>query len=64
MIDALATLWVNVCVAYLLAVTQATAIIEDGAPGEESDPYDYDEIVTTKEADAIDVSPPRSYTQR
>ena len=46
-LDALAMPWVNARVAYLLAVWQATATIEDGKP-EESDPSDYDEIVTTK----------------
>ena len=45
--------WVNAWVAYLLALQQATATIEDGEP-EESDPSDYDEIVTTKEAKTID----------
>ena len=46
--------WVNAQVVYLLAVWQATATIEDGKP-EESDPSDYDEIVTTKESETIDV---------
>ena len=40
-------------VAYLLAVRWATATIEDGNP-EESDFSDYDETVTTKEAETID----------
>ena len=52
-IDALATPWVNAWVAYLLAVRQATATIEDFALGEQSDPNDYDEIVTTKETETI-----------
>ena len=39
--------------AYLLAVRQATATVEDGALSEESDPND-DEIVTTKETETID----------
>ena len=52
-IDALATPWVNAQVAYLLAVWWAMATIEDSNP-EESDPSDYDEIVTTKEADTKD----------
>ena len=52
-IDALATQWVNAFVAYLLAVWQATATIEDSNVGE-SDPNDYDDIVTTKEAETID----------
>ena len=45
--------WVNVWVAYLLAVRWATATIEDGK-SQKSDPGDYDEIVTTKEAETID----------
>ena len=45
--------WVNVQVAYLLAVQQATATIEDGK-SVESDPGNYEEIVTTKEAETID----------
>ena len=52
-IDALAMPWVNTQVAYLLAVQLATATIEDGKPGE-SDPGDYDEIVTTKDTKTID----------
>ena len=52
-IDALAMPWVNAQVAYLLVVRWTTATIEDGDP-EESDPNDYDEIVTTKEAETID----------
>ena len=52
-IDALMMPLVNAQVAYLLAVWQATATTEDGEPGE-SDPNDYDEIVTTKEAKTID----------
>ena len=45
--------WVNIWVAYFLVVQWATATIEDGKP-EESDPSDYDEIVTTKKAKTID----------
>ena len=45
--------WVNAQVAYLLAVQWATATIEDGK-SVESDPGDYDEVVTTKEAKTID----------
>ena len=45
--------WVNVWVAYLLVVLQATATIEDDEP-EDSDPSDCDEIVTTKKAKTID----------
>ena len=51
--DALMMPWVNARVAYVLAVWWATATIEDGKP-EESDPSDYDEIVTTKEAETTD----------
>ena len=46
-IDALVMPWVNARVAYPLAVWRTTATIGDGKP-EESDPSDYDEIVTTK----------------
>ena len=53
-IDALVMPWVNMPVAYLLVVREVTATIEDGALGGESDPNDYDEIVTTKEAETID----------
>ena len=52
-VDTLAMPWVNAKVAYLLVVQQTTATIEDGKP-EESDPSDYDEIVTTKESETID----------
>ena len=52
-IDALLIPWLNAWVAYLLAVQWSTATIEDGKP-EESDPSDYDEIVTTKESKTID----------
>ena len=45
--------WVNAQVAYLLVVRQATAMREDGNP-EELDSNDYDEIVTTKEAETVD----------
>ena len=51
-IDALVTPCVNAQVAYLLAVRWATATIEGGKSGE-SDPSDYDEIVTTKEAKTL-----------
>ena len=47
--------WANAQVAYLLAVWQATATVEDdkvAAGG--SDPSDYDEVVTTKDTEAID----------
>ena len=52
-IDALATLWVNAHVAYLLVVQWATATEVDGSV-EESDPSSYDDIITTKEARTID----------
>ena len=52
-IDALVTPWVNAWVAYLLAVQQATAAVEDNKLVEVG-PCDYDEIVTTKEAETID----------
>ena len=45
--------WVNAQVAYLLVVQWATATIEDDKPGK-SDPSDYEEIVTTKEAETTD----------
>ena len=47
--DVLGKCWV----AYLLAVWQVTATIEDGKTVK-SDPGDYDEIVTSKEAETID----------
>ena len=53
-IDALVMPWVNAQVAYLLAVRQATATVEDGAPSEEWETNDYDEIVSTKEAETMD----------
>ena len=54
-IDTLATPWVNAWVAYLLAVQWATATVEDDkfAAGE-SDPSEYDEVVTTKDTETID----------
>ena len=52
-IDALATPWVNAHVAYLLVVWWATATKVDGNVGE-SDPNDYDDIITIKEAKTID----------
>ena len=54
-IDALAMPWVKTRVAYLLAVWWATATIEDsnGVAGE-SDPSEYDEVITTKDTETID----------
>ena len=47
--------WVNAQVAYLLAVWWATPTIEDSkAVAGESDPSEYDEIVTTKDTETID----------
>ena len=51
-IDALVMPWVNAWVAYLLAVWWATATIKEDKP-KESDPSDYDEIVTTKDTKTI-----------
>ena len=54
-IDALVMPWVNAWVAYLLAVQQATATVEDNkAAVKVSDPVEYDEVVTTKETKMID----------
>ena len=54
-IDALATPWVNAWVAYLLAVQQATATVEnDKFAAEEVDPSEYDEVVTTKDTKTTD----------
>ena len=54
-IDALVTPWVNAQVAYLLVVQQATSTVEDDkvAAGE-SDPTEYDEVVTIKDTETID----------
>ena len=47
--------WANAQVAYLLAVQWATAIMEDEkAAAGESDPSDYNEVVTTKDTETID----------
>ena len=54
-IDALAMPWVNSQVAYLLAIQQATATVEnDKVATGESDPSEYDEVVTTKDTKTID----------
>ena len=54
-IDALAMPWVNAQVAYLIAVQCTTATVEDGkAVTGESDPSEYDEIITTKDTEIID----------
>ena len=52
-IDTLAIPWVNSQVAYLLVVWQATATMEDDK-SVKLHPCDYNEIVTTKEAETID----------
>ena len=47
--------WVNAWVAYLLTVWWATAKIEDGkAVAGESDPSEYDDIITTKDMEIFD----------
>ena len=47
-IDALVTPWVNAWVAYLLAVRQATATLEDDKVSiRVPDPTEYDEVVNT-----------------
>ena len=47
--------WINAQVAYLLAVWWATATIEDGkADAGDSEPSEFDEIVTTKDNETID----------
>ena len=54
-IDDLVMPWVNAQVAYLLTVQWATATIEDGKiVAGESDPSEYDEIITTKDTETID----------
>ena len=54
-IDTVAMPWVNVWVAYLLAVRQATPKVEDDkAVAGESNPHEYDEIVATKDTETID----------
>ena len=54
-IGALAMPWVNTWVAYLFAVFGATATIEDCmVVAGESDPSEYDEIVTTRDTETID----------
>ena len=54
-VDALAMPWVNAQVAYLLAVQQATATMEnEKAAAGESDSTEYNEIVTTKDTETID----------
>ena len=55
-IDTLAMPWVNAQVAYLLAVQQATATVENNkVEAGESDPSEYNEVVTTKDTKTIDV---------
>ena len=54
-IDTLATSWVNAWVAYLLVVWWATATVEDNKDvAGESDPIEYNEVVTTKHTETID----------
>ena len=53
-IDALATPWVNAWIAYVLAVWRATATVEnDKIAAGESDPSEYDEVVTAKDTETI-----------
>ena len=53
-IGALAAPWVNSQVAYLLAVQQATATVEDNEVAtREVDTSGYDEIVTTKDTETL-----------
>ena len=52
--DVLATPWVNAWVAYLLAVWQATAMVEDDKVATKVlDPTEYDEVVITKESEMV-----------
>ena len=54
-IDALATPWVIVQVAYLLAVRQVTTMVEDDKVTiKVLEPTEYNEIVTTKDSKMID----------
>ena len=54
-IDALVMPWVNAQVAYLLVVQWATATVEnDKVAIGESDPSEYDEVVTTMDTETID----------
>ena len=49
-IDALVMPWINAWVAYLLAIWQATATVEnDKIAAGESDPSEYDKVVTIKD---------------
>ena len=53
-IDALVMPWVNAQVVYLLAVQWATATVEnDKIAAGESDPSEYDKVVTTKDTETI-----------
>ena len=54
-VDTLAMPWVTAQVAYLLTVWWATATMEDGkVVAGESDPNEYNEIITTKDTETID----------
>ena len=54
-IDTLVMPWINAQVAYLLAVQQAAATVEnDKFAAGESDPSDYNKVVTTKDTETID----------
>ena len=55
--DMLATPWANVWVAYLLAVWQATTMVEDNKVATKIlDPTGYNEIVTNEDSKMIDLS--------
>ena len=54
--DVLATSWVNTWVTFLLVLWLATATIEDDKVATNLlDPTEYDEVVTTKESEMVDV---------
>ena len=64
-IDALATLWVNTQVAYLLVVRQAMATVgDDKVTTKVLDLVEYDEKVTTKDGEMIDAFLSRSIHAR
>ena len=54
-IDALVTPWINTGMAYLLKVQRATGTVEDNkVSAGESDHSEYNEVITTKDAETID----------
>ena len=54
-IDALAMPWVNARVAHLLLVWRAAVTMVDDQNTERSSPYEYDEVVVTKNVETVDV---------